>query len=564
MLVLITIFSTSLALGNTGSNIRPEAKVAGYHQHLYTDILRNVGGYSYINVEPGLIIQGTPGLTVTQGNVNVTQGNVNIVGANARLNVRNPAWFADRAVNVRGHSRFQENDVKMELVSLNNNHAVLDFKRATTSSGDFFGRVGLVNNVIVLQNSQGGSPPSYPIHISASGSADIILDPGTGRVGVGSASSMNPTQKLDVDGKIRMRVQTVSTDAGDIVVTKGYLDTVVSTLESGISGVEGSRWSAQGDDVYRADGNVFIGSAPVVLPPTQPRLYVAGNIMQTGADFVMSAAHRGPGGRALVHHENNVLAINYAADFNSTLIFGNLGIGVDDPKAILHLKGQVEGFCSGTPRSCSDFDFTQPGCANQAGCSWSSGDCLMVDPFNCDSYNGCTLSLSSGCTGAPGSGCDAYSDSFTCQMYHGCSWNTGGAPLCEGTFNSCQGTPTTCTGLSQTQCNTQQGCGWNTIGALFEDGDVLIEEDLIVEGTIFANFKVATHTVDCPQHPDSSRCYSFCPQNTIRTGCSASERGSRSLNPTYARPVSNGCFCWGESGTLHDSRVDCHAYCWSS
>jgi len=55
-----------------------------------------------------------------------------------------------------------------------------------------------------------------------------------GNVGVGTGnSSTGPTQKLDVDGKIRMRTQTQATDADDTVATKKYVDDVVAA-----SGVE--------------------------------------------------------------------------------------------------------------------------------------------------------------------------------------------------------------------------------------------------------------------------------------------------------------------------------------
>lgn len=51
-----------------------------------------------------------------------------------------------------------------------------------------------------------------------------------GNVGIGTTS---PTQKLDVNGKIRMRTQTAAADGDDIVTTKKYVDDVVAA-----SGVE--------------------------------------------------------------------------------------------------------------------------------------------------------------------------------------------------------------------------------------------------------------------------------------------------------------------------------------
>jgi hypothetical protein len=54
---------------------------------------------------------------------------------------------------------------------------------------------------------------NYLDRMSVSGSS--------GNVGIGTTS---PSQKLDVDGKIRMRIQTQASDADDIVATKKYVD----------------------------------------------------------------------------------------------------------------------------------------------------------------------------------------------------------------------------------------------------------------------------------------------------------------------------------------------------
>lgn len=50
----------------------------------------------------------------------------------------------------------------------------------------------------------------------------LINGDGTGNVGI--AISGNPTAALDVNGRIRMRQQTVASDNADIVATKGYVD----------------------------------------------------------------------------------------------------------------------------------------------------------------------------------------------------------------------------------------------------------------------------------------------------------------------------------------------------
>lgn len=51
----------------------------------------------------------------------------------------------------------------------------------------------------------------------------------TGELGVG----INPTQKLDVDGKIRMRDETEVSDGDDIVATKKYVDDEIDTAIAG-------------------------------------------------------------------------------------------------------------------------------------------------------------------------------------------------------------------------------------------------------------------------------------------------------------------------------------------
>jgi len=63
----------------------------------------------------------------------------------------------------------------------------------------------------------------------------------TGNVGIGTTS---PTQKLDVNGKIRMRSQTASSDSADTVATKGYVDN-----NAGGQCPTGYEWFYEGDTV---------------------------------------------------------------------------------------------------------------------------------------------------------------------------------------------------------------------------------------------------------------------------------------------------------------------------
>lgn len=102
---------------------------------------------------------------------------------------------------------------------------------------------------------------------------------GTGKVGVGI---LNPTQRLDVNGKIKMRNQTVSTDANNIVTTKGYVDNLVlnsSAVEIGYIGLwagsnlpdgylwcDGSRVSQSlYPDLYGIVGDNYVPNDPVLI-----------------------------------------------------------------------------------------------------------------------------------------------------------------------------------------------------------------------------------------------------------------------------------------------------------
>lgn len=70
---------------------------------------------------------------------------------------------------------------------------------------------------------------NYLDRMSVSGSS--------GNVGIGTTS---PSQKLDVDGKIRMRIQTQASDADDIVATKKYVDdkAAASGIQIGVGATE--------------------------------------------------------------------------------------------------------------------------------------------------------------------------------------------------------------------------------------------------------------------------------------------------------------------------------------
>jgi hypothetical protein len=70
-----------------------------------------------------------------------------------------------------------------------------------------------------------------------------------GNVGIGAD---NPSQKLDVNGKIRMQTQTANSDADDIVATKGYVDTKTSHTQSGCQAFDAGQagWQRCPDGYY--------------------------------------------------------------------------------------------------------------------------------------------------------------------------------------------------------------------------------------------------------------------------------------------------------------------------
>jgi len=84
----------------------------------------------------------------------------------------------------------------------------------------------------------------------------------SGNMGVGITS---PTQKLDVNGKIRMRSQTQSTDGQDVVATKKYVDDNIGG--GGTISLINCHWSPQryyGSDLttcigYYGNGYVQVG-----------------------------------------------------------------------------------------------------------------------------------------------------------------------------------------------------------------------------------------------------------------------------------------------------------------
>jgi hypothetical protein len=85
----------------------------------------------------------------------------------------------------------------------------------------------------------------------------------SGNLGVGTTS---PTEKLDVNGKIRMRTQTVAGDSNDTVATKGYVDSVGSSNPhtSNETGFSLTDWWDGAEGYWKADSACTLGDFKVM------------------------------------------------------------------------------------------------------------------------------------------------------------------------------------------------------------------------------------------------------------------------------------------------------------
>jgi len=91
-----------------------------------------------------------------------------------------------------------------------------------------------------------GQNPSWSLgsndfYIRGNSGETLVIKKSTNNVGIATTT---PTQKLDVNGKIRMRSQTQSSDADDIVATKKYVDD-----NSGSLSQSSCYWRSLGDGV---------------------------------------------------------------------------------------------------------------------------------------------------------------------------------------------------------------------------------------------------------------------------------------------------------------------------
>lgn len=109
--------------------------------------------------------------------------------------------------------------------------------------------------------------------------------------------------------------------------------------------------------------------------------------------------------------------------------------------------------CQGSAGTCSYLNATECGstlgCSGGYGCSGYASDCILFDYLagSCGSQDGCTYNYSNSWCNGTAWQCGSYASSGSCVLQDGCSW----------TFD-CSGTPTPCSALSRSTCESQIGC----------------------------------------------------------------------------------------------------------
>ncbi|MFK7992192.1 MAG: hypothetical protein AB8I08_39600 [Sandaracinaceae bacterium] len=115
-------------------------------------------------------------------------------------------------------------------------------------------------------------------------------------------------------------------------------------------------------------------------------------------------------------------------------------------------SGTVARQCTGVARSCSLYSATlcstQMGCRRDGDCDGLSRSCYsMYSSYTCIRQDGCFWSsYSDDCSGSARS-CSLYSGRTSCTGQEGCRWD-----------ESCAGSPTPCSLLSEATCDLQDGC----------------------------------------------------------------------------------------------------------
>jgi hypothetical protein len=156
-----------------------------------------------------------------------------------------------------------------------------------------------------------------------------------GNVGIGTIS---PTQKLDVNGQIRIRGG--SPGAGKILISGADGTATWGTA------ADSSKWiSGTGDDIYRASGNVGIGTTSPGYPLTVNRNDAGIGFALLRAGVQRFSIRYSTTETRLIANQGNPLNFGTSADDDigsirmSIATNGNVGIGTTSPSQKLHIAG---------------------------------------------------------------------------------------------------------------------------------------------------------------------------------------------------------------------------------